>query len=238
MGSRPTSSTRAGTTFTALHLDSLATWKVIAKAGEDAWRAVIADGEDGAGTVRLFTTAQIQASVAHKKAVDAIFQNHDDFFAGLKPGQIVHYSNGGGEFVRCRVVTDGRKRALMPIALVGTWAALDLPRRLPNGSVHWPYQADKIRKGEAWTPNAGCVLEYHGARLTHEVARAGGDPRTLPALDLSVPPMSSEEEATAALWRAVEAAQAALQDHQAGPRARLEAAQTIVAGALQCNCHA
>jgi hypothetical protein len=235
-----------GTRFRSVIQDCNALWEVTRRAGRSAWEAkcvnepIEIDGRkvdsDYAGTVRAFTSAQIKQAARMEAFFARNMSDHDKFYAGLQLGQIIHYDNGFGQFVRCEVaigttVHDKKPhKCLKPIALVGDWGKYDLPRRMPDGSVHLGYHADKIVKGDCFEPNVSSIYE---AKPTDR--RGPVDPKTLPALDLSVPPMTDNEEATAKLWKAVEAARATLDsqgDRSTGPRARLEAAMAVIQGAL------
>ena len=225
-----------GTKFHAVIADSNPEWEVTGKGGRGIWRAKCL-GEDYRGEVRAFTEAQIRQSLGMARA----FAKNDDengaFYAGLKLGATVHYHNSFGQFIRCEVVMGttvhdkSMHKCLKPVALVGDWAKFDLPRRMPDGTINYGYQADKIRNGDCFEPNYGCIFES---------GRPGGrhfevDPSKLPALDLSVPEMSDEKAAEAKLWTAVKEAQAALtseDNYNRGPRERLEAALKAIQGAL------
>ena len=58
------------------------------------------------------------------------------------------------------------------------------------------------------------------------------NPCTLKALDLSVPPLSPAEEATAKLWQAVTKAREALDSQESDPTKRLLAAQAAIESVL------
>ena len=225
---------KKGLKFHAPIADGNPEWEVTGKAGRGVWRAKCL-GEDYCGEVRAFTEAQIRHSVGMARA---FARTHDeDWYASQPLGRIVHYHNSFGKYVRCEVVmgttvhNKASHKCLKPIALVGAWGKGDLPRRMNDGSIYLGYHADQIAKGECFEPHFGCIYET-GRQGGHHF---GEDPRTMPALDLSVPELSAEETAKANLWKAVQAAQAALtseDDYNRGPRERLEAALKVIQGAL------
>jgi len=222
-----------GTRFNSVYADSNPTWEITRPRGRGVWEAKITD-HDYAGTVKVFTTAEVKHAVGMASAFAQMDNENDAFYASLKLGQIVHYHNSFGQFVRCEVVMGTTvhdktmHKCLKPIALVGDWKSYDLPRRLPNGEVDLGYQAEKIAKGDCFEPNYGCIYESGERSGSH----FDTDPSKLPALDLSVPELTADAEATAKLWKAVEAARAVLENHKVtDPKARLTAAlATIQAG--------
>lgn len=225
-----------GTKFHATIADGNPEWEVTGKAGRGVWRAKCL-GEDYRGEVRAFTEAQIRQSVGMSRLFTDLGNENDAWYAKQPIGRVVHYHNSFGQYVRCEVVMGTTvhskvpHKCLKPLALVGAWSKHDLPKRMPDGTIYYGYQADKIRSGECFEPNYGSIYETgkQGGRHFAE------DPSKLPALDLSVPEMDAETQAQAKLWIAVKAAQAALSsedDYNRGPRARLEAALKAIQGAL------
>jgi len=158
------------------------------------------DGYRAAGaTIRGLTLADVE----HQRKHDAIFQGmHDEaeaFYASLKPGQTVHYHHGFNEWIRCEVVVREGRNELLPKALVGEWREYDLPRREPDGSVRWGYQAKKIAEGRTMRPHATSLWENPKCANRDRLK----DPAGLAEVDLSVPDMSPGEAERAALWRKV-----------------------------------
>lgn len=194
------------TTFRSTYADSNALWKVIRKEGRN-YRCQIEnerieiDGKwydgDYAGQQKIFSPEEILGSIGMSKLWQGLADKHDDFYASLKPGQIIHYNNGFDNWVRCEVVRDGGENKLKPIALVGEWREYDLPRRMRDGSIHNGYHADKIITGETMTPNASNLFEA-GCK-----PRNGINPNTLSPISLAVPAMTDEEDAKAKLWQKI-----------------------------------
>ncbi len=225
-----------GTKFHAIIADGNPEWEITRSRGRGVWEAKCL-GVDYGGTIKVFTTAEVKHSVGMSQFFAKNSSDHDTFYAGLKTGSIVHYHNSFGQFVRSEVVmgttVHDKKlhKCLKPIALVGEWKSYDLPKRRPDGTINYGYNADMIRKGECFEPNFGSIYESGLQGGKH----FGVDPSKLPALDLSVPDITPEAEALAKLWLAVKAAQGALAseaDYNLGPRERLEAALKIITGAL------
>lgn len=191
---------RIGTQFRSAIADANALWEVTAYMGNDVWRAAVVNepmeinGEfydsDYVGTVQVFEGDQIRRTLDFADIFTRKNRESDEFYESLQVGQIVHYHNGFGAFVRCEVVTDGEKRLLKPIALVGEWRDYDLPKRLPNGEVSLPYHPRGIAEGETFQPHATNVYESSVyVRSTDKDL----DPTTLEPIDLSVPEPTPEE---------------------------------------------
>jgi hypothetical protein len=85
-------------------------------------------------------------------------------------------------------------------------------------------------KAACFEPHFGCI--YESGKWRSFVADSP-NPKTLPAIDLSVPEPTSEEVARAKLWKAVEAAREALEGNrrEGNPKALLEAARDIIQSA-------
>jgi hypothetical protein len=152
-------------------------------------------------------------------------QASNDFYASLAPGQVVHYHNGYGQFVRCEATVEDGETKLLPTALVGNWKTHDLPRRYPNGKVHLGFQAQRIADGETFKPNADFLYEAPGFNDRH-----GVDPTALAPLDITVPAMDAAEQRVAGLWQTAQAVCDALssQNLAADPDAALAEARRIL----------
>jgi hypothetical protein len=112
--------------------------------------------------------------------------DHGRWWAARKLGEIVHYSNGFGEFVRGEIVDYKGEKMMRPIALVGNWKAHDLPRIGSDGNLHEGHHVTTIRKGEPYRPNFSNMFEagrVQGAK----------DPRGEPAIDLTPPKPNAEQ---------------------------------------------
>jgi len=197
-----------GQTFRSTYADGNPLWRVVKKAGPQAWQCVIdeyyeIDGKtvpcDFFGTVKLFSTKEINGSKNFENLWEQLATHCDNFYNTLNTGDIVHYNNGFNEYVRCNVLPDKR---LMPVALVGNWKQWDLPQRRQDGSIYNGYHADCILKQQPFQPNATNIYEY---QLANKTTRADSlDPRPLPAVDLSVPDMTPEQNETAQNWQHVQ----------------------------------
>lgn len=168
--------------------------------------------------IRGLNVAEVRRMVEHERAMKEMFEGPNRWYSKDKVGQIVHYHNGFGQYVRCEVVeadsirnlSDGKAIggvALKPIALVGQWREFDLPRRKPNGEINYPYHAKSVVEGELMQPNASNLYEYDGF---HD--RLGIDPRGLEPIDLTPPGMSPEDERRAALVKRIDRVRAAIEN--------------------------
>ena len=184
---------KIGDQFRSVFQDGNCLWNVIKKAGRNVWLCEI-DREDGdyAGTQKTFMTREIEGSKAWEKKLQQLHGANDDYYKSLTPGQIVHYNDGFKKFIRCQVVQENGENKLKKIALVGAWWEHDLPKRDRRGEIYYPYDAKGVIEGDTFTPNFGNIWERD---------REGVNPATLPALDLSVPDMTPEEEISAKQWQ-------------------------------------
>ena len=179
--------TLKGTKFCTTYADSYATWTVTSWRGGEAWNCEIVDNEDYGGTKKVFGTEEIKRAVAYDKAVAASMNDTKDWWANRTVGEIVHYHNGFGQYVRGEIVRAGHEMKMRPTALVGNWHARDLPRRRRDGSVEYSYHVKKIR-----FPDVDSLLQPHESNMVESPRfsrmRSSDDPRTLPVIDLSDPP--------------------------------------------------
>jgi hypothetical protein len=190
-----------GTKFHATYADGNPEWVVVSKAGRGAWRCRVTDDADWGGVVKLFSTDEIRRSLAMASFFNESRNKSKGFYGEAKLGSVVHYHNSFGEYVRCEVVLGmtahsgtNKVKCLKPLALVGDWKSWDLPRRERDGSIYYGHQASSIMEGSCFEPHASNIWE------SPEFDRRGRpNPTKLPALDLSVPDMTPEENEVAKL---------------------------------------
>ena len=205
-----------GMKFRSAYADSNALWEVIESRGRGTWLCEIVnepieiDGKiydsDYAGVQKAFLREDILRSVAMANLFETKRQETDDFYANLTVGDIYHYDNGFQNYVRCEVVQEDTEYKLKPIALVGNWRSHDLPRRYRNGDIYYGYYPSKIlgkpmsdgKVETTFTPNESCIWEC---------SRKGDDPREMNPLDLSLPDLNPEEQATADKWKLIDTIQ-------------------------------
>jgi len=178
-----------GVTFRSTYADGNPLWRVIRKAGPKAWKAICED-EDWGGTVKLFSTKEIQATKSFEKMLEETGNRHDDFYASLKKGQTVHYSNGFKEFVECVVVQKDGNNVLQPVALKGEWQEWDLPHRQPDGLIDLGYYAKMIVNKETFTPNYSTIIESTNCGYKDFSATQVAQ---MPRIDLEIPPMDARQ---------------------------------------------
>ena len=243
----PTKNTvRIGTQFRSVVADANVLFQVTKRVATGVYEAVGMDEpseidgrsyhSDFAGAVKVFQAREILASKGMEEFFKRSANETEDFFAGLSVGQTIHYHNGFNQFVRCQVViaetvhSEGKKvKAIKPVALVGNWSKNDLPSRHVDGSVYNPYHVKCILEGSAFQPNASCICEAPG----YSTRPVEQDPRTLPAIDLSVPPMTTKEEAQAKLWTTVNEVRSSLEQRNEDPKALLEKIRSMADAALK-----
>lgn len=119
----------------------------------------------------------------------------EGFWESQKVGDIVHYHNSFGQFVRGEIVEHEGKKQMKSIALVGDWKGYDLPQRNADGSIRYSYNAKKVLEGDIWQPSDSCV--YEAPSYSESNNSRYGDPREMPAIDLTLPEMDAEEIARA-----------------------------------------
>lgn len=124
--------------------------------------------------------AQVRADRKWQTYMDEKARAHEDFYAGLSVGDVVHYHNSFGEFIRCKVVVAGEnekghpglvkgEKCLRPIELVGAWRSYDL---LPTS-----YHVRQIREGEVCKPGHNNVYEADAT-----LQKEHGDPAKMEAI--------------------------------------------------------
>lgn len=202
----PTQKIVPGTTFRSSYADSNPLWKVIKSKGRGVYLCEIVnepieyDGRkidsDWAGTQKAFLSTEIRASIGMANLFGSIANEHEQFYKNLREGQTIHYHNGFDNWVRCTVVKKDGENVLKPVALVGAWKH-DIPVRRPDGTMSYSYYPEKIAKGETFTPNASNLFEF-GCKPRNGIA-----PNTYKEIDLTVPPMTAEQQKIADLWQQV-----------------------------------
>lgn len=202
------------TKFRANHADSNPEWTVTEKRGRGTWIATISEKDvDWSGTSRAFTTEEIQGHVSMANYWKKSADSSESFFDNLKPGSIAHYNNGFDSYVRCIVTTDHQ---LLPIALVGKWHSMDLPRRYQNGDIELGYHAKKIKEQEPFRPHASNVWEYNVNQRTGAQPigfSKWADPRKLEPISLELPPMTEEEQVRAAKYKKLDLIRALVREN-------------------------
>lgn len=210
---------RVGMEFRAPFADGNPLWKVVSSLGNGAWQCRIEDyvtirGKkqpcDFFGQEKLFHSKEILGSIGFAQALAANAAVGDNFYENLAVGTTVHYHNAFNKFVRCTVSADHR---LLPIALVGAWDKTDLPYRLPNGKIYYPYHSLSIMEKKLFQPHHSNIYEFEGTSLRFKT-----DPRSLPALSLDVPDMTEEQARMARAWACVEELQNILANRRGNDR--------------------
>lgn len=195
---------KKGTRFRSIIADGNALWEVTRSRGDDVYEAVVVNepieingklyDSDFVGTVDVFTGDRIRQILRFAEAWSGLAKKGSDYYESLSIGDVVHYHNAFGQYIRCEVVkahddeTDSMQAMLKPIALVGNWKAQDLPRRWADGRVNEPYYVKKVRSAEPFRPNASNLYENPEFNDKHEV-----DPRTLAPIPLDLPEPTKEE---------------------------------------------
>lgn len=209
------------TTFRSTVMDGNPMFRVTRSLGNGVYEATVEPNEpDCAGHTQVFRKSDIDAKLAMAAFWTDRDRDRQDFWSSVPLGAIIHYHNGFQEFVRGEVVmgedrhTGELCKQLRPIALVGNWRKHDLPMRRPDGSIYYPYHADKIINGgedAPFQPSDTCIYESPTYARENDPNNVG-DPAKLEPIDLTVPPMTPEEEANAAVERDLQAISKALSE--------------------------
>lgn len=211
-----------GTEFRSIIADCNALWSVTRHVTDDIYEAVVVNepietnggtfDSDYAGQVDVFTGHEIRGALR----VRDVFAEHaariDAFNASFTPGAVLHirehfHPNTGGRYIRVEINKTG---AAIPVALVGNWPAHDLPRRWPNGTeFDGGFHAKRVLAGEPIRLSPDSTVDSADLR-PGEI-----DPASLPAVNLTLPPVTDDE---AARITRVQAAETAAEILQAGAR--------------------
>lgn len=176
-----------GTTFRALHADTNAKWSVVKKRGRASWECVIVDCADYGGTKRVFGSEEIVKALGMGAIFTRLRDAHEDFWAARRIGEIVHYRNGFGQYVRGVIVEHGGTKMMRPTALVGKWRPSDLPRYDARGQFVSGYHAERIASGDPMQPNASNIVEAGPKANEAGIGNA-------PAIDLTLPERTEAQE--------------------------------------------
>jgi hypothetical protein len=196
-----TSKIANGTRFRSTYADSNAEWEVVGDRGRDTYDCRITDDDlDYAGVTRVFGGEDIRRSQKAAQYFDRAVQSKNDWWANRTVGEVLHYHNSFGAYVRGVVVEHEGKKMMRATALVGAWGKHDLPSRRPNGDISNPYHVQKIIDAAPSQYSDTSMYEHPNFRGPMG-PNAGVDPRTAEAINLELPPMTAEEERVAKLER-------------------------------------
>lgn len=223
-------------TFQEPYADTIVTFTVMGKrpGSEDVWNCEVLGDMDWAGMKRVFTTDQINKKMEAARAWKRTGDDSHDWWESRKIGEIVHYNNGFGAWVRGEIVQDGDLRKMKPIALVGDWKSYDLPFYNRRGEV-------ETRGGwvtEVYTgvfkpsrPHASNMYENPQASCS----KAGVDPRRLEPVDLTPVPLLPELQAQVPYEKMRVDLITMLQGGHGDPKLTLQATQKILGAFMEQN---
>lgn len=213
------------TTFRSTYADSNALWCVVEKKSKDCFLCEIVNevfefegktyNGDYAGVQKVFLKSEIQQAVGWQEFWNDVHSDHDNFYNNLKVGQIVHYHNGFGSYVRCEVV-EGKK--LKSVALLGNWHSHELPQRLPTGEILDTYWSKQIKEGELTKPNASNIWEFYLTSKNKKPTNMTDDPTVMEPINLELPEMTQDQKRNAELWTTVNGVRNILNDHSGNPQ--------------------
>jgi len=209
-----------GLEFYAPHADSNSKW-IVRKSLGGSWLCEIIndpieiDGKkypgEWNGTKKSFLSHEILTSLSMAAMFDGIQDESQKFLQSQKPGAILHYHDGFGQYVRQIVVKDGGVNKLKAIALVGNWDKNhDLPRRSANGTINHPYHVKNILSGELHD-RLNCSTTYeHPTFVKPRGGKDSIDPRKLDPINLELPPLEGDAKVASELWQLLEQVQVKL----------------------------
>jgi len=190
---------RAGRTFSAVVNDGVFKFEIESVRNGVVTAVCEPNNEWGIDT-KVFTVEEVVSSIK-REAVFERYSNVDrEFWDGAEDGEILHYHNGFGQFVRCEVYTneaDGEKY-MRPIALVGDWHSRDLAYRDSTGEVRYGYHARSIiepKEGKNWRSQLGNIYEL----MDDEQRAKYQDPAGCEPVSLEVPEPTDEDKLVYAL---------------------------------------
>ncbi|AXV09874.1 hypothetical protein DVS28_b0104 (plasmid) [Euzebya pacifica] len=230
---------RKGMTFRSVHGDSNALWEVIGSAGRGVWHCVIVnepmeingkvyDG-DYAGVTDVFTSDRILTAVRSDLLFADLARRDKEEADAFPAGTAVHGEAGRNRWIRGTVVDTPDGKKIRCEALVGDWQPHELPRRHADGSVgQGGFHAKAVATGDLRPLAPRTIYESGSDRYADWPAPTAMDP-----VDLTVPPMTAEEEVRAAKVRRCIAIGTAVRDAQSADfdvDAALAKVAAIVAG--------
>lgn len=187
-------------TFRSTLADGNPLWRVEKPRGRNTWECIVTESEDYHGSRKVFGGEEIMAAVAMQTMWDNMHDEHLAWWNARKIGEIVHYHNGFGQYVRGRIVwevtpecPDGRN-VMVSTGLVGNWRDYDLPRIDAAGNLQESHYVREIREARTMQPNYSNMVEAVGVR-----EGKGDDPRGKPAIDLTPPKANAEQTEAARL---------------------------------------
>jgi hypothetical protein len=187
---------RKGTKFFAAHKDSTPEWEVLLIT-ESGYAECVVISPDWKGETRVYTKDEISAVIWRGRAFDRMNLSQNGYWERQHVGDIIHYHNSFGKFVRLEVVLDGEgKKSGKPIALVGKWDRSDLPRRNPDGEIYYPHSAKSVVTGELHRYPMDSMWE---GGLSDHYRNLHGDPTDMVAIDLTVDDMTPAQQEEARL---------------------------------------
>lgn len=186
-----------------------------------------------AATIRGLTLTDVRRMVQADQFWDEIADDNATFLQKQKVGTILHYNNGFNQYVRQEVVEVNGKKKLKPIALVGDWRQFDLPHRDERGKIYYPYNAKRVVEQEL-SDRLQISTTYESPKCVKRDKML--DPRNLPVIDLTVPPMTAEQTEAAKLWDLIVLIKETLntespdipRDNPKNPQQRIEAIRQLL----------
>jgi hypothetical protein len=173
----------------------------------------------------VFRESKIISLANAKKALKEMILSNTVYYKSLRVGDILHYHNGFGQFVRCEVVDEEGSHVLKRNGLVGSWRNHDLPSRTRTGDIQTPHCS---RIGTTFKPNYSTIYESPKYAGDKDV-----NPQELELIDLSVPEMTDAAKAIAESWVAVESVRKLLSISNHNPILILKSAKTLIDNALK-----
>lgn len=177
-------------------------FEIIAEKSKYTWECQAKTGKH-AGEIVPFNQKELTEQLCRDRMKTNIREEANKFWLSVKIGDTVHFRSSEG-WVRCEVVdgtVNGQTPILAPKALVGPWEPRNLPHRLPNGQVRSSFWADNIHYETTNRPFPDTIFEAHAFFPQSD---RYGDPRTMPVVDLGVPPMTKEQEEIARQYNLLE----------------------------------
>lgn len=110
----------------------------------------------------------------------------------LTPGQIVHYYCGDNSWIRCEVQPDQKLKAL---AFVGNWSKCSLPYRSKSGEEILPHYSIIVKTNAIFFSTSSNLWEFN---------KTSQDPTNLPEINITLPPLTEQEQENIKLWKKIQ----------------------------------
>lgn len=191
-----------GETFKADYCEEKVTWEVTDLVVGDVYLCEITEPEEYRGKIDVFLGSRIRLLIGLDAWIAELAEKSKTFYGSLRIGDVAHYHDGFGRFVRCEVVKNGE---LLPVAFVGDWKDdKDIqPSRALDGTITDGYWLGKALNGESFTAHSSNIWEAVDENSRAYMVRStpGFDPTKADPIKIKAIKVSERDEQIAAIHR-------------------------------------